>query len=115
MCRFLLVLMMLWLPLQSGLVVAEQLCKHEKDSVVKLITTTPSITDNNLQNIHHESPINDNLSCDGSTICHASCSVTMLPSALSSTTCIDGFFYIVSLGFNATSFFPEQLQRPPLS
>jgi len=117
--RFLLILMMLWLPLQGGLAVATQLCMHEKDSVAKLSTTTPSITDNNLQNIHHESPMNDNMAsnlwCDGSTICHASCSVTMLPSALSSTTYIDSFSYIVSLNFNATSFVPEQLQRPPLA
>jgi len=111
--------MILWLPLQGGLAVATQLCKHEKDSVVKLSTTTPSKKDNNLQNIHHEASINDdmasNLSCDGSAICHASCSVTMYPSVVPALTFVDASSYIILLGFNANSFVPEQLQRPPLA
>jgi hypothetical protein len=138
--RFLLVLIMLWLPLQSAMAASMSLCTKEKDSV-KLDTSVPThvgklpcaqerdaavrsdvsvvtAADQHHNGNHEQSmqgipdEVTFNLQCNGEP-CHASCSVP-ISSAASGTIFTNSSAYTLSFTFRLTSLVLEQLQRPPL-
>ncbi len=115
--RFILILIMFWLPLQGALAAAVQHCTHEENAGT-LNADVISVIDDHLHTIGHEQPIDNkmtsNQECEANTICHASCSTVIIsahPTAIPS----NSSSYTVSLTSNSISFIPEQLQRPPLA
>jgi hypothetical protein len=115
--RFILVLIMLWLPLQGAFAAAMPLCTHEENTGNTLNVVVIPIIDDHLHTIRHEQPMDDNITFnlhEVNTLCHASCS-TMIPPALSTAIPTGSSSYTVSLVSNSTSFIPEQFQRPPLA
>ena len=138
--RFLLVLIMLWLPLQGAMAASMSLCAKEKDSV-KLDTSFPdnagmspcvqekttltapdkplAVAADQHHNGNHEQSMQGaadevtfNLQCSGGP-CQASCSAP-LPSVTAAAIFDGSSVYTPSFTSRFTSLVPAQLQRPPL-
>jgi len=114
-----LVLIMLWLPLQGATAVSILMCAHEKTAGVINNDVIPAI-DNHPHTVRHEQPIDSSMiysqeECGVNTLCHTSCGA-VVASIFPATIFFDSFSsYTVSLVSSFTSFYPEQLQRPPLA
>ena len=138
--RLLLVLIMLWLPLQGAMAASMSLCAKEKDSV-KLDTSVPTnagtlpcvqekttltapdkpiptAADQHHNGNHEQSmqgapdEVTSNLQCNGGP-CQASCTAP-LPSVTSAAIFNGSSAYTPSFTSRFTSLVPEQLHRPPL-
>ena len=118
--KFILVLIMLWLPLQGVIAAVMPLCVQVQDIGVNL--DAPPVTtiagDHQHDACHKQSMdsttdnVTSNLPCDG-TPCNT-CSATIL-SASSTAIPTGGSSYAISFNSHFTSFVLEQLQRPPLA
>ncbi len=121
--KLILVLIMLWLPLQGVIAAVMPLCVQVKDFGVNL--DAPPVTtiagDHQHDVCHKQSMqsmdstidnVTSNLPCDG-TPCNT-CSATIL-SASSTAIPTGGSSYAISFNSHFTSFVLEQLQRPPLA
>lgn len=114
--RLLLVLIMLWLPLQGAFAFTELPCIHEENTVNKINTVDIPITDDHQHTLHFKETSNtaSGQECEVDTLCHVSCS-SYIPTILSdpsSPNCISCNFAITA---QSDSFIPEQFQRPPLA
>ncbi|MEO8766943.1 MAG: hypothetical protein ABI363_01130 [Nitrosospira sp.] len=118
--KLLLILIMLWLPLQGGIAAIMPLCVQAKQLGTSL--DVPAVTagcdlhhDNNddaaTNSAHHEMTFN--LPCE-SVPCFTSFSA-MLPSTSSTQIFIDGVSYAASFNSHFTSAIPQQPQHPPLA
>lgn len=117
--RLFLVLVILWLPIQSAFPAELLSCVHEKNIVNTFNYSAISITvDDHFHAIHIEPSVDSNMStnqdCDANILCHVTCNnyITAEISQAPLTKCIL-FNYIILL--NPISFIPEQFQRPPLA
>ena len=138
--RLLLVLIMLWLPLQGALAASMSLCAKENDSVKldasvpdnagmlpcvqeKTTLTAPDkplavAADQHHEGNHKQSiqgaadEVSFNLQCNGGP-CQSSCSAP-IPSAASAAIFDDSSVYTPSFTSRFTSLVSAQLQRPPL-
>lgn len=140
--KFLLVLIMLWLPLQGAMAANMSLCKKDKDVIISLDTPdadvsitpgmlpcaaekamsassdTPDIPNADQSAISYDltqgimDEVTSALQCDG-TPCQASCTAP-IPSTASSTAFDSGSSYALLFNSRFTSLIPEQLHRPPL-
>jgi hypothetical protein len=114
--RFLLVLMMLWLPVQGVVAAFTPHCEHQSITGYELNTNINLTADNYLHNVGHQQPMDGRMAsdqpCEVNTLCHASCST--LISAANSTN-IPGSNSSVhqSRNLNTASFIPDLPQHPP--
>jgi hypothetical protein len=120
--KFLLVLIMLWLPLQGAIAAIMPLCVQAKQLGTSLdVSAVTAACD-----LHHDddesSTVNNgsaspdmtfNLPCE-SVPCFTSFSA-MLPSANATQIFIDGASYAASFNSRFTSVIPQQPQHPPLA
>lgn len=125
--KILLVLIMLWLPLQGAIAAIMPLCVQAKQIGVSL--DIPAVTgacdrhheddDQASSRAHTDSTgsapdnITSTLPCE-SLPCYASFS-TLLPSAYSALISLGGYSYTVSFDSRFTSAILQQPQRPPLA
>ena len=117
--RLLLVLIMLWLPLQGAMAASMSLCAKEKVSSAKPDKPAATAADQH-HHVSHEHSMQDvtdevtsNLQCNGGP-CQASCSAP-IPSAASAAIFYGTSAYTLSFTSRFTSLVPEQLQRPTLA
>ena len=118
--KLILVLIMLWLPLQGGVAAVMPLCVQVKDIGVNLdAPPVATIAGDHQHDACHKQSMDStmdnmtsNLPCDG-TPCDT-CS-TMILSASSTAILAGGSSYTISFNSRFTSFVLEQLQRPPLA
>lgn len=118
--KLILVLIMLWLPLQGVIAAVMPLCVQVKDIGVNLDTPpVTTIAGDHQHDACHKQPmdsttdnVTSSLPCDG-TPCNT-CS-TMILSAASTAILAGGSSYAVSFNSRFTSFVLEQPQRPPLA
>lgn len=119
--NILLVLLMLWLPLQGALAAVMPLCAHEKNAGALLDTPVTATSNDQRHDACHDQSMNgatDNnaassLPCDNCAPCHSCCNAP-IPSAFSTAIPGGDSSYAASLNSRFTQFVPEQPQRPPL-
>ncbi len=115
--RFILILIMLWLPLQGVFAAAVPLCTHEEIAGTMNADVISAI-DDHLLPIHHEQPMDNNMTsnqeCEVNTLCHASCS-TVITTACSTAILSGSSSYTVTFTHKPASHIPEQPQHPPLA
>jgi hypothetical protein len=74
--RFLLALMMLWLPAQGVVAALTPNCAHQNNAGHELNTSINLTTDDYLRNVDHQQPMGGNMTsnqlCEVNTLCHAS-------------------------------------------
>ena len=117
--KLLLVLIMLWLPLQGVLAAVVPLCLHENNAAtLALADASASSAQAACHEMHGAMDVDQNttasnLPCDNCAPCHAGCNApipsiaaTIIPDSTSS--------YATSLNTRITLFVPAQPQRPPL-
>ena len=118
--KLILVLIMLWLPLQGVVAAVMPLCVQVKDIGVNLdASPVATIAGDHQHDVCHKQSmdstmdnVTSNLPCDG-TPCNT-CS-TMMLSASATAIPTGSSSYAVSFNSRFTSFVLEQLQRPPLA
>jgi len=120
--KFLLVLIMLWLPLQGTLAAAiPQRCMHENN--VGILSDVPALSPSTQTACHEmngtmvmdaDQNAASSMPCDNCAPCHAAGCNAPIPSAFSTAIPDSNSSYAVSLNTRITRFVPEQPQRPPL-
>lgn len=119
--KFLLILIMLWLPLQGALAAAiPQQCMHE-NNVGVLPPDVPALSPSTQAACHEMHGAMDadqnaasSMLCDNCAPCHAAGCNAPVPSAVSMIIPDSTSSYAASLNARITLFVPEQPQRPPL-
>jgi len=114
--KLLLVLIMLWLPLQGALAAVMPQCMHENNA--SALPDTPATP--HQAACHEMNGVMDadknaasSMPCDNCAPCHAGCNAPV-PSAFSTAIPDSDSSFAASLNSRVTQFVPEQPQRPPL-
>lgn len=111
--KLLLVLIILWLPLQGTMAASMSLCISAKPDKPIGAAADQRHNDNHehsMQDVKNE--VTSNPQCDGG-LCQSSCTAP-IPSVASEAIFVDSPTYTLSFASPFTLLFPEQLQRPPL-
>jgi len=97
--RFLLILMMLWLPVQGVVAASTPHCAHQSNA-----------------DMDHQQPMDGNMTanqgCEVNTLCHASCG-TLISTAYSTSILVSNSSAHQSRNVNTVSFIPDLPQHPP--
>jgi len=115
--KLLLVLIMLWLPLQGALAAVMPLCRHENNTATLADASAPS-AQAACHEMHGAMDADQNtttskLPCDNCAPCHAGCNAP-IPSVAATIIPDNSSSYAISRNSRITLFVPAQPQRPPL-
>jgi hypothetical protein len=114
--KFLLILLILWLPIQGVVAAFTPHCAHQSNADHELNGSIDLITDDYLHNVDHQQPMNNYMAsdqaCEANTLCHASCS-TLITATHSTNIPISDSSIHELLNANTVSFIPDLPQHPP--
>jgi hypothetical protein len=114
--KFMLALMMLWLPFQPANAITMPFCQHAGSHAAQAQRTSHHCHEHNQAGAQHDSsqPAKLNLSCDHCGSCSL-CTAPALPlSAISLPGLPSGYIKPWQAEVFFVSYVPERLQRPPL-
>jgi hypothetical protein len=114
--KFLLILLILWLPAQGVVAAFTPHCAHQSNADSGLHTSINIIADDYLHNVDHLQPTDGHMTanqgCEVNTLCHISCG-TLITVEHSTNIPVSNSSLHQSRNVNTASFIPDLPQHPP--